>query len=399
MDILFLITSYFFCISLLRNILFWVSTIQKKDVKSLLTLQVFFSPKESLGRTLLLLKTIGFLIYLITIFNDRFIFLFHFFVFFIFFLNTVIFFYEVFNQKIHVPYFSTSWILLQFATWFFIGLLYLNPIVDSYFWLLIIDRIILFIILIFWVAFAFPIELFDDFNYNTVKRKFAALQEVLVITVIGAENENAAKTIAEILGTKLRIMKTIVSVNSLSQFNYMMAHELTPGTEIIVLNVTAKNIDEVQEITEFISPKVCVIMSLPGKKKNKSLVKSDLVKIAQTVKNTSYVILKEENSNIRRMLIDTLKKFIGNRQLLFYSSNQEGVQNKEDKVILYKIGEDGSKFQVIWDNRIFDFTRQSKIYSVDDLLPAIIIARKLGFRSSELKRAVSLCTKVRKGII
>lgn len=192
MDILYFVTTLLFTLSVLRNSLFWLKILRNNDHKL-----NFFLVKQKIQKKpnsyylLLILKTLGLLLYVFIIINDNLLFIYHLVIFCIFLIDDLIFIREIRRDEKIYQVFNLQSLIYFVPTLILIYILYLNPLLDPYFWLLLLERFVLFYLIFIVLAFTFPLEIFEDIQIYLIKKQKSKLQKTRLIIF---KNENAEKS-------------------------------------------------------------------------------------------------------------------------------------------------------------------------------------------------------------
>lgn len=400
MDILLIIVSIFFIIRIISNLFYWVNRIQvygyniNNFIKDYLLIR-----KNTWLNLWLLIKLIILIIFIPTIFNEGLLFTYHLLVVFIFLFDFFILIENIKTNRSILPYVSIKSFLLIFLSWLIVLLLFFNPIIDFYFWLLIIDKLLLVIIFVFWIGLFFPFEIYDNVKIRHLKIKINKLKDLKIILISGnLRTELVASYIYQLISKKQKVFSidnTINEGNVVEKINNILTEQTT-----LIINKDISKKEEISIFSELLKPNIIIFNNLLSNSIKNSLLQKKLQMNLELLKVFPKVELK---------LISVFSNKVIRSYINFRSHHEPrnkkstycffGISNKvdsEDKSVnsmlveSYIINKTSTSFIVKYDNEKHRF--KAPLIGIDNvlsLLPALIIAKKLKFTINDLKNVIS----------
>lgn len=397
----FVITGFF--LWALRNIFFWVALWQTKEYR---IDRLFVHFRETIqGRRIFLsvgnlLKWLLLLSYVITIFVEK-LTPFYEIVLGVFFIVQGLFiFKEVLRRKIKRPVWTGKSIALILLSFFALLVLFFYPIVGFMLWLLILDRIIPGIVALFIFFLAFPTEIHRDFTIQKALRKMREYKNIIVIAVSGSYGKTSTKEyIAQVLARKFTVVKTPASNNTPIGVASTILRSINESTEIFVVEMGAYKRGEIAQLTKIVRPSISVTtaisdqhISLYGNLLN--VIESEYELIDALPKNGLALfngdnplmqeLIKKVNNTLAKK---SLKKIIYQR---FTQKPNKYISIGATNVLP---SEEGVAFDAILKGKVFPC--ETKLFGnhvIENILPAIYLADKMGMSTKEIQQAVKKLT-------
>ena len=397
---LFAITLLLFFIWIIKNILFWVSLWQIKEYRfdrlmlhfreTLQGKSLFFSP-------LLLLKWVGIIGYIPVILNRSLTFSYDVFVLSIFALQILITLSEVFERGVRRPAFTLKALFIIGLTLSILLLLLGFPLLDSFVWLLILDRLVPLFIFIFVTSFSLPTEFYYDIAISRGTKKIKARNDLIVIAVTGSYGKSSTKEyISQILEKKFRVLKTQGTNNTPIGIARTILSNLRKNTEVFVVEMGAYKKGEIAYMAQMVKPKIGVLtavspqhLSLFGSLQNIKEAKYELI---QALPKDGIALFNGNN----KIVYDLYKHTI--RRKILYKTSESSVRVGAD-IFAYNIvpRKTHVSFDVVIKQRTMRLvTPLIGVQNVENILPGIFIGKSLGMTETEIKKAVSLLSPLPK---
>lgn len=390
MDFLYLITSILFFFWIVRNTLYWVYLWQLKEYRLDRILvhfketgqgrKLFFSP-------LSIFKWLTFILYFAVILNRKLLFLGENYILFIFVIQSVFIVREFYNRTIKRPVPTLKALLIIFLTLFLVFLFFAVPLVEKFFWVVILDRVVLFVIAFFVFIFYFPTQLYRDWKIDWAKKKLKQHKKIVVIGVTGSFGKSSTKEyMAQILEKKFNVLKTKGTNNTPIGITNTILSGLKKDTEIFVVEMGAYKRGEIKEMCQIVHPKIGVLtavsqqhLSLFGSMQNTIKAKYELI---DSLPKNGLAIFNGNNEITKRLYEGCDKKKIQYE----YSNSKSKAEITAFNLVTEK---EKINFSVRINNKIFHF--EAPLiggHTVNNILPAIYVANLLGMRMDEIKRAL-----------
>lgn len=395
MSTLYIIASSLFFIWTPRNIFFWVSLWQLKEYRFDRIIAHLRETKQGnnlLFSPLLAIKFIGVLSFIFVIFRHEFLPIYQVAVTAIFFYHAVVVVYEALSRLTKRPKITIKAIGIVFVSLAVVIAIYAVPLIDNFFWLLVIDRLIPVIIALIILALSFPTELVQGIIIEGAIKKLRKHKKLLVIGVTGSYGKSSTKEfLAQILSEKFIVLKTKGTNNTPIGIARAILSGLHKGTEIFVVEMGAYKIGEIAEICQIVHPTIGIItavndqhLSLFGSIQNTMKAKYELI---ESLPNDGLSLFNGNNENAYKLYEKTDKK-----KKLYLSDGKYAQYGNLKQMIIGKniiVKQDGIEFDVMVDRGNFHLNAPLLgAHNIENILPAIYIAKKLGMKENEIKKAV-----------
>src|SRR3989338_8489623 len=426
------IISFFFFIFLLRNILFWVSLWQIKEYRSDRLRAHLLSTRQ--GRSLIfgfenIIKITVLLLFFLIIFVDKLTFYYSIIVSVIYLISFIKVIYELTNKKFKLPKITIKSILIFFLT-FLIGLLlYLLPLLDKFFWLVFVDKILTFIIAFEIALFSIPSDFYKDLIIYRAVKKRNLYKKLLVIGVTGSYGKGSTKEyLATILSGKFNILKTPSNNNTSIGVAKTILSSLNERKQIFVVEMGAYKIGEIKEICSIAKPRVGILtavndqhIALFGNLNNTMKAKYELI---ESLPNNGFSMFNAGNPNSLNLACKTKRKKIiyfadyndKTAQILkeapslsqetesLHMLPYEACENKNLEYDIVATNIKIDKFQISFNVELKNKNKKISSlkvrllggYNVENLLPGIYLADYLGMTKSEIRESLKKILPIKK---
>lgn len=402
MDILFIFTSILFFTWVFRNILYWVWFLQQSNFRlDLFLAHLRYQKTRFFSSPLTLIKIFILFAYLPTIFDDKFIIPFHILVVIAFCIDLAVYVNEIFSHSFRVPRIKWRTLLHIFPVWLIIGVLYFNPLIDSYLWILLLDRFLIIIVCIFWLAFSFPVEIYDDLQLEQARKQKERLRKAIIIGITGDRKGNVAMFIWQILFRKFNVVYIRDTLSSLYQLTEIVNTEVNQNVDILIVKLHVYKKKEMTILGELLCPNIIVATQTTTITRSffhsiKEKIMANLELLAFLSDNGVFIGHAENLISMRvfKSVQNFLKKkhaefsVYGNSNQGIGANNMFGSHNVEAKNIIEQ--KSNIRFDLSLQNKSYQFRVKTVVKNqMEDILPAIMVANHVGLRISELKQAIS----------
>lgn len=403
MNTLTFITITAFFIWIVRNTFFWVSLWQRKEYRfDRIRIHLFETGqgRKMFTSFLSLLKWVAILSYGLVIFRPNFLIPFQICVAAIYIVQAIFVFQEILLRTLQRPVLTMKALFLILAAFTITAIFYVVPLVDFYLWVVILDRLMPFVVACLVFLLSFPTELYQDYRIEQAVKKLQKHPNVLVIGVTGSYGKSSAKEyIAQILSKKFNVLKTQGTNNTPIGLANTILTGLNEKTYIFVAEMGAYKQGEIAEMCEMVHPKIGILtavndqhLALFGSIENTMQAKYELI---ESLPKDGFAIFNGNNKNAYKLYTKTKK-----RKVLTMCISDQATKNiqkfytgaKSDLVYAQNVvtKKDGVYFDVVLGGKIIHMeTPLIGIQNVENILPAIYIAKNLGVKTSLVKQAVA----------
>lgn len=391
--ILFIIASIGFFLVSIRRVLFWTSLWQVKEYRLDRLLvhfkettqgrKIFFSP-------LFISNLFAIALYSVVVVSDSFTFLYQLLITFMFVLGGILFIIEIGKFSFKRPVLTTKALIVSLSSIFVLSLLYAQPLVDEYLWLLLISLLIPFFIAFFVGLLSFPSEIITDIYMLRAKKKLDRHKKIRVIAVSGSYGKSSTKEyLAHVLSSEFSVVNTPLSNNTPLAIAKTILNKINDTTEIFIVEIGSYKKGEIAKICQMLHPDITITTSVSDQ--HLSLFGS-IEKVLETESELLHAMSKNglalfnANSPLVYKLAEKTQK-----KKLFYGT--ETAKNKSKISILGKdiqAKKQEISFSVKLGKISYTFsTSLLGVHSVENILPGILIAHKLGLEMSVIRKAVA----------
>lgn len=403
MNILFLITSFFFFVWIVRNVLYWVNLWQVKEYR---LDRMFVHIKETQqGRYLFLswflwIKIAVLFSYVFVIFSSNsLLFVYDFLVAFLFFIEFLTSVKEIRGHTMKRPVVTVKTLFLTTACLFVISFFFSIPLIsDEYVWLLLLDRLSVLFIAIFIFFMSFPTEMYRDYIVEKATEKLKKMDKLLVIGVTGSYGKSSTKEyVAQVLSEKFKVVKTKGTNNTPIGIARAVLSQVTQETEIFVVEMGAYKKGEIKELCDIVHPKIGVLtavsdqhLSLFGNIEKTMQAKYELI---NALPRDGLAIFNGNNKNAEILFKQTKKpKVLYKTEPSTQEKTEFAGKKLEQSIFADTIVVDKNKltFRVKVKNHTPSFkTGLVGVQTVENILPAIYLGLYLGMKETEIQIAVA----------
>lgn len=398
MDILYVVTTFLFAGSTVSRLIFSAKLLHNSRYKISLLIPTVKEIKLSLAEVIVLtIKIFSLIIYFFVTGSDIFVNFYHILITIIFLSDSVLFFYQFKKNEKNLSFLTSRECLIGIATFIVILILYMNALVDQYFWLLIIDRLILAIYFFFVFILSFPFEINEDIRSENIKKHRDNYRNLFPIIFYGKESKAAGDLLQQILIRNNISLTKRQSFCSTSQLTNSFKKVIINDTQVGIFDLQTAN-DEFIESIEIIKPRICVINDITDKSGSNNL--ANIISGAINNFSTEGIFILNADIEKSKMKMKRLIKMIckSNRQIVVYTSRHDVKDFKNiNNISFYSC----SELKEDTDSRYFTIRVEGKSYylsspRVDNkymniIIPAILTIRYMNY---SMKEAVRLVSKV-----
>lgn len=233
------------------------------------------------------------------------------------------------------------------------------------------------------------LPLVNILNYRYIKEAKDILKEhknLKVIGITGSYGKTSTKNIIySVLKEKYSTIMTPKSYNTTLGVAKTIREDIKPYTEVFVCEMGASRLGDISEICNIVKPDISVITSIGMQhlstfKKIENIIKEKF-NIIKMAKEKSIAVLNMDNNYIKNNYL----RYAEGKDVIKYSLTK-GEENYVRNII---INENGSKFDAVIEGEIINIeTKLLGKHNIYNILCAIIIAKKLGMKNDEIKKAI-----------
>jgi len=384
----YITTSVFFFV-LISNAVFYLALFEEKswNIK-----RIFIHLRETKkGRSLLIggtvfIKWLAIALYFLTIFQSGLDGSYHIFVFIIYLVLFIRVIKSLLDKEFSVPNFSITTILIFALTVSVEITLFIFAPIDRFFWMLILDKILPIIILLFFILLSVFFDFSQDAVLNRAIDKISKYKKLLTIAVVGSYGRGSTKEfISRILGLKYNVLTTHGSFNNSLDIATTINSQLSQNKQIFIAEIDDYKKDDVTQICSLINPKIVVISGINEQKLSifgdmKKIIESKLEAINSLGRDGIALFNANTDSAKELYMKAKSKKFM----LLVSEKNA----NADILATNINVG----KFSVSFD--VLMFGKRYKLLnirllghqSIENLLPAIFIGVYAGIDFASIRR-------------
>lgn len=404
MNMLFLIASIAFFIWIIRNTLFWVALWQLKEYRLdrvLIHLRETYQGKQLVVSQIALIKYLLILGFGIIVFSPEYTLLYHLFITLLFVSEASFVAKEAFYKTLKRPIFTFKAFLITVATLFTIGIFYIFPAFEPYLWLLLIDKIVVFIISFLVLGLSYPTEFYRDITVEKAIRKIEFIRKqnkrFLVIGVTGSYGKSSTKEyLAQILENKFNVIKTLGTNNTPIGIAHTILEKLSDQTDIFVVEMGAYKRGEIAYMSQVVHQNIGILtsvneqhLSLFGSLENTIQAKYEII---DALPKNGLALFNGNNKNAYKLYMATNKKKVLYRSL--YRLAEGKVSSKKLFADITAVKVVPEKTHVTFDAKLEGAIMHFKApllgaHNVENILPGIYIGHYLGMKEGQLKRAVA----------
>lgn len=389
--ILFQITSVFFFIWLLSSALHYVRLFQDKenDVKRLFVHLL----ETKRGRSILLgkvtiAKWILIFLYAATIFFVNFDLYYHIIVFLFYLCLLLLFTKRIFSREVAFPTFSKVAVAVLSLSIGTEVLLFAFAPIDRFLWMLIIDKLLLFFITLYFTLLSIFFDFAQDLEVNRAIEKIASHSKLFSIAVIGSFGRGSTKEfISQILSLRYNVLATKTSFVNPVRIAATINLKLSQKKQIFIAEIDDYKIEDVRDICAIIKPRIVVLTGINEQKLSvfgsmEKIIDSKLVAVA-SLSRDGIALLYGNNMYLKKIIRETKnKKFIYGISQNNLSFDIAADNIKEETLsISFTIYILGKRYKI---SGVKLLGRQN----IENLIPAIFIGVYAGIDFSLIRRAI-----------
>lgn len=295
---------------------------------------------------------------------------------------------EVKERTLKIPALTVKAFTIAAISSGFVFILFSIPLTNIFLWALIIDRVLPFLIAYLTFFASIPTEFYYDRTIAKAMQKLSRNKKITVIGITGSYGKSSTKEfVAQVLQNKFSVIKTIGTNNTPIGIAQTILKYLKPYTQIFVVEMGAYKRGEIAELCNIVKPKIAILtavnnqhISLFGSLSDTMAGKYELI---ESLPKSGIAIFNGSNENAR-ILYEQTKK----RRFFYYVGDSKKI-HAEIRATNIVVHQECVEFDVLLDGRKVRFKANLLgRHNVENLLPAILIAKRFGMTFKEIKEAV-----------
>lgn len=300
---------------------------------------------------------------------------------------------EILRNQFHKPIITFRSLSIIILSLFTITFLYSFPLTEKFIWLLILDRLVVFIISIFVFLFTFPSELIDDYKFREADKRLRQFKNLTTIALLGGANtEYYIDILKQILDEKNSVSKASDFDPHSRTLADSIIDDISQRTRILLVSLNSADKYHFQQHLKLLRPNILIIpYSL-------SLTSDQINFIFKHISKNEKIILDY------RLKHYILPKQLQKRKVMFFSSSVHQ-EISPRRIELLRAAEvmtrkNGTEFLAILptgNQRVL--SPLITTFFVDPLLIAVYIADYLGFTKKEIATRVRRLTSTKQTLV
>lgn len=396
----YILTSIGFFLWVIRTTLFWIALWQIKEYRSdrlLVHLRETRQGKSLLFSPFAISNMILVLLYGFVIADDRWTYWYQLVVFFYFSFLGLLFIREIIFAKFKRPAITVKSLTIFFLTIVVLSIGYAFNLVDKYGWLLVLNLLTPVFVGLFVFTFSFPTEIYKDILIQKAKKKILEHKKLLVIGVSGSYGKTSTKEyLAHVLASKFSVVKTPLSNNTPIAVANTILNHVKSTTQILIVEIGSYKKGEVAEICDIIHPTISITtalgeqhISLYGSMENIIQTEKELL---QALPRNGLALCNANSPYMERLYNQTKKKTI-----LYGTMERRNKRSVDVLASNISVEKNGISFTAKIKRKVLKLhTALLGAHNVENILPAIYLAKHLGMNDQEIVKAVEKLTPLPK---
>ncbi len=392
-----LIVGIVFFIWVIRNINFWISLWQIKEYRLdrlVVHIKETAEGKELFISPFLLIKLSLLVLFSFIIINPQYILLYNSIIAMVFLVESVFVIKEIKKHVLRRPVFTIKALFVGIITLCMIMALYLVPLVDSFVWLLLLDRLVPFIIGCFVLLLSVPTELLRDIKVEAAIKKLKNHKNMTIIGITGSYGKSSTKEyLAQILSHQFNVLYTKGTNNTPIGIANTVITGLRDDTEVFIVEMGAYKKGEIAQLCSIVKPQIGILtavnyqhLSLFGSWENIMMTKYELI---ESLPKNGFAIFNGNNTSSYSLFKKTKKK-----KILYAAQTEDLKESIQKDAEIYASNIKLQKKSISCTVQIAktSFVIKAPLigyHSVENILPGVYIAFYLGMKPVAIKQAIT----------
>ena len=233
-----------------------------------------------------------------------------------------------------------------------------------------------------------PVEKSINMHFYTMaQEKVKSMGSLNVVGITGSFGKTSTKfIIGTILSGKFKVLNTPESYNTPMGLSKVINNDLKEDHEIFVAEMGARNIGDIRELAELVSPKIGVITSIGPAHietfKNIDNIMKTKYELIEELPTDGVAIFNYDNEHIKKLADKTFKE-----KILYGLEDKESLDIYAEDI---QVSEIGSTFMVKdkEGNSIRCTTKLLGKHNIYNVLAGVSVARSMGMSFEEIKEGI-----------
>jgi UDP-N-acetylmuramoyl-tripeptide--D-alanyl-D-alanine ligase len=298
---------------------------------------------------------------------------------------------DLIQKKVKYPVFTPKLILIAIVTVLLVFALLLIPLLDKFFWLVFVDKFVIFIIAIFMGFFSFPSVFYKDTQINKAISKLRKHKKVKIIGITGSYGKGSTKEyMYSLVSDYLPTIKTPSTHNTPIGIARTILSKLNNKTKVFIVEMGAYKIGEIAEMCSFVQPSIGVLtavndqhVSLFGSIENTKKAKYEII---ESLPATGIALFNGNNEIVRELYATTKKK---NKYM--YMVGDKNIYDAHIFAHTVKVLPTYVTFNLSVGKSNLNNLRVDVIgaHHLQNILPGIFVAQLLKVKDDDIKNALA----------
>lgn len=223
--------------------------------------------------------------------------------------------------------------------------------------------------------------------YQQAQEKIKSRPDLTVVGITGSFGKTSTKFIVgTILEERFKVLNTPESYNTPMGLSKVVNNELTEEHNVFIAELGARNIGDIKEVSELVSPKIGIITSIGPTHietfKNIDNIMKTKYELIEELPTDGVAIFNYDNEHIRKLADKTFKE-----KILYGLEDIENLNLYAEDI---EVSEFGSTFTVKdkEGNSIRCTTKLLGKHNIYNILAGVAVGKALGLSFEEIKRGI-----------
>lgn len=264
------------------------------------------------------------------------------------------------------------------------------PLVDKFFWLLLVDFSIPFFVAFYVFVFLFPTELYADWQYEKAANKIQALKDLTVIAITGSIGKSSTKdAIAHMFMKEYKIVQTRGNNLNITQIAKTISAKVQSDTDLFLVDLNAFHKGDIEQICMLIRPKIAVITPITSRSlshfSSMDQCKQAIFELIESLPKNSLSLFDISNKQTFALYKRTRKR----KGFFMKAHANVSVSKTEQGIIATDLKKNNTQtaFTILLNDKKIRLAIPPGFH-VEHVLPGIYIAAYLGMRIGEIRKSL-----------
>lgn len=273
-------------------------------------------------------------------------------------------------------------VLLSYGTTVALSFL---PLTDKFLWIVIMLLLTPLFVAFFVFLAAFPTEVYTDFLIQKAKKKRQHLKKLVVIAVSGSYGKSSTKeAIAYMLSSKYRVVKTSFSNNTPIAIARTILDRVYEDTDFFVVELGAYKKGEIAQLADMVGPTISVTTAVSDQH---VALYGTIQDVIASEKELFQFLPKKGLAlvNVHNEYAKTLLKHVRHSTIQYSTPSSSSIHAR-----LIEPTRHGVRWEYMYKkDRIQLKSPLLGIHTVENLLPAVFLAKYFQLSDKEIQRQIA----------